>query len=40
MILNRKNDDHRQLSDKLNDTETSAKSHWSILKTIMERKPH
>ena len=34
MILKRKNDNHRQLSDKLNDPETSAKAYWSILKTL------
>ena len=34
MILKRKNDYHRQLSDKLNDPETSAKAYWSILKTL------
>ena len=38
MILKRKNDYHRQLSDKLNDPETSAKAYWSILKTLYNRK--
>ena len=33
MILKRNDDYHRQLSDKLNDPETSAKAYWSILKT-------
>ena len=31
MILKRKNDYHRQLSDKLNDPETNATAYWSIL---------
>ena len=34
MILKRKDDYHRQLSDKLNDPKTSAKAYWSILKTL------
>ena len=34
MILKRKNDYHCQLSDKLNDLETSAKTYCSILKTL------
>ena len=34
MILKRKNDYHCQLSDRLNDPETSAKAYWSILKTL------
>ena len=38
MILKRKNDYHRQLSDKLNDPETSAKAYWSILKTLYNEK--
>ena len=38
MILKRKNDYHRQLSDKLNDPETSAKAYWSILKTLYNGK--
>ena len=38
MILKRKNDYHRQLSDKLNDPEISAKAYWSILKTLYNGK--
>ena len=38
MILKRKNDYYRQLSDKLNDPETSAKAYWSILKTLYNGK--
>ena len=34
MILNRKEDCHCHLSDKLNDPGTSAKACWSILKII------
>ena len=40
MLLKRKEDYYRILSDKLNDPHTSTKSYWSILKTLMERKPH
>ena len=38
VILKRKNDYHRKLSDKLNDPETSAKPYWSILKTLYNGK--
>ena len=38
MILKGKNDYHRQVSDKLNDSETSAKPYWSILKTFYNGK--
>ena len=38
MILKRKNDYHRQLSDKVNDPETSTKAYWSILKTLYNGK--
>ena len=38
IILKRKNDYHRQLSDKLNDPEISAKAYWSILKTLYNGK--
>ena len=38
VILKRKNDYHRKLSDKLNDPETSAKAYWSILKSLCNRK--
>ena len=38
MILKRKNDYHRQLSDKLNDPETRAKTYWYILKTLYNGK--
>ena len=38
MILKRKDDYHRQLSDKLNDPETSAKAYWSILETLYNAK--
>ena len=38
MISKRKDDYHRQLSDKLNDPETSAKAYWSILKTLYNGK--
>ena len=38
VILKRKNDYHRKLSDKLNDPETSAKAYWSILKTLYNGK--
>ena len=34
IILKRKDNYHRQLPDKLNDPETSAKAYWSILKTL------
>ena len=34
MILKRKEDYYRLLSDKLNDRHISAKSYWSILKTL------
>ena len=34
MILKRKEDYYRLLSDKLNEPHTSAKSYWSILKTL------
>ena len=38
MILKRKNDYHHQLSDKLNDPETSAKPCWSNLKILYNGK--
>ena len=38
MILKRKNDYYRHLSDKLNHPETSAKAYWPILKTLYIRK--
>ena len=38
MILKRKNDYYSQLSDKLNDPETSAKAYWSALKTLYSGK--
>ena len=38
MILKRKDGYHHQLSDKLNDLETSAKAYWSILKTLYNGK--
>ena len=38
MILKRKNGYHCQLSDKLNDPETSAKAYWSVLKTLYSGK--
>ena len=38
MILKRKEDYYRLLSDKLNDPHTSAKSYWSILKTLYNGK--
>ena len=38
MILKRKEDYHCALSDKLNDPHTSAKSYWSILKTLYNGK--
>ena len=38
IILKRKNDYHRQLSDKLNDLETSAKTYWSIIKPLSNGK--
>ena len=38
MILKRKDEYHRQLSDKLNDPDTSAKAYWSILKTFYNAK--
>ena len=34
MILKRKDDYHRQLSDKFNDLKMSAKAYWYILKTL------
>ena len=37
-ILKRKDEYHRQLSDKLNDPKTSAKAYWSILKTLYNGK--
>ena len=37
-MLKRKNDYHGQLSDKLNDPETSRKSYWSILKSLYNEK--
>ena len=38
ITLKRKEDYHRLLSDKLNDPHTSAKSYWSILKTLYNGK--
>ena len=38
MVLKRKEDYYRLLSDKLNDLDTSAKSYWSILKTLYNGK--
>ena len=38
MILKRKEDYYCALSDKLNDPHTSAKSYWSILKTLCKGK--
>ena len=38
MIFKRKNNHHHQLSDKLNDPETSTKAYWSILKTLYNGK--
>ena len=38
IILKRKEDYYRLLSDKLNDHHTSAKSYWSILKTLYDGK--
>ena len=38
MILKRKEDYYRLLSDKLNDPNTSAKSYWSIMKTLYDGK--
>ena len=38
MILKRKEDYYRLLSNKLNDSHTSAKSYWSILKTLYNGK--
>ena len=38
MILKRKEDYYCMLSDKLNDPHTSAKSYWSILKTLYNGK--
>ena len=38
MILKQKDDYHCQLSDKLRDPRTSAKAHWSILKTLYNGK--
>ena len=38
MILKRKDDYHRQLSDKLNDPKTSVKAYRSILKTLYNGK--
>ena len=38
MILKRKDDYYCALSDKLNDPHTSAKSYWSILKTLYNGK--
>ena len=38
IILKRKEDYYRLLSDKLNDPHTSAKSYWSILKTLYNGK--
>ena len=40
MILKRKGDYYRLLSDKLNNPHTSARSYWSILKTLYNRKKH
>ena len=38
MISKRKEDYYRMLSDKLDDPHTSAKSYWSILKTLYNGK--
>ena len=38
MILKRKEDYYCALSDKLNDPHTSAKSYWSIMKTLYNGK--
>ena len=38
MILERREDYYRVLSDKLNDLRSSAKSYWSILKTLYNGK--
>ena len=38
MILKRKEDYYRLLSNKLNDPHTSAKSYWSILKALYNGK--
>ena len=38
MILKRKEDYNRLLSGKLNDSHTSAKSYWSILKILYNGK--
>ena len=38
MVLKRKNDYHRQLSDKLNDPETLVKAFWYILKILYNGK--
>ena len=38
MILKRKNNYYHQLSDKLNDPETTAKAYWSILRTFYNGK--
>ena len=38
MILKRKNNYYHQLSDKLNDPETTAKAYWSILRTLYNGK--
>ena len=38
MILKRKDDYDRQLSDKLNDPQMSAKAYWSILQTLYNGK--
>ena len=38
MISKRKEDHYRMLSDKLNDPHTSAKSYWSIPKTLYDGK--
>ena len=38
MILERKEDYHDQLSNKLNDLENSAKAYWSILKSLYSGK--
>ena len=38
MVLKRKNDYHRQLSDKLNDPDTLVKAFWYILKILYNGK--
>ena len=38
MILKRKNEYHRQLSNKVNDPETRGKAYWPILKTLYNGK--